>query len=354
MNLAAVADPALLSAASALPPHYVGQEELLAALRARWSGHHFNLDRLDQLHRAVGVEGRHLALPLADYEGLDSFAKANRAWVEVASALGEKAARLALDRAGLGPGDVDRIFFVSTTGIATPSVDALLTNRLGLRDDVKRTPIFGLGCAAGVAGVARAADVLRAFPGEVALLVSVELCSLTLQRDDFSIANAIATGLFGDGAAAAVIAGADRGSGPRIERTRSVFYPNTEDVMGWNVVEGGLRIVLSAQIPSLVRERIGGDVDAFLRSSGVSRTDVRQWICHPGGPKVLEALAETLGLTRDALARTWRTLEKVGNLSSASVLFVLEQTLEGAASGDTGLMLAMGPGFSTELVLLRW
>ncbi len=347
--------PTLLAAGSALPPHYVAQEEVSALLSERWAQTHFNVNRLRQLHRAVRVEGRHLALPLAAYEELDTFAKANRAWIRSATELGERAAIDALLKADLSPRDVDRLFFVSTTGIATPSIDALLMNRIDLRADVKRTPIFGLGCAAGVAGIARAADTLRGAPDEVALLISVELCSLTMQRDDRSVANAIATGLFGDGAAAAVLGGGGRRrSGPSIVATRSIFYRDTESVMGWDLVDGGLRIMLSAAIPDLVRSRLGADVDAFLADHHVGRSDVRHWICHPGGPKVLEAMEQTLDLPRTSLARTWRTLEKVGNLSSASVLLVLAEAMEEASPGDLGLLLAMGPGFGTELALLRW
>jgi len=347
-------DPTLLAAASALPPHYVAQGDLTAFLRDRWEGRVFNPDHLTHLHRATQVRGRHLALPLDAYEGLASFADANRAWVEVASTLGERAARLALERAGVEPADVDRIFFVSTTGIATPSVDAILTNRLGLPARVKRTPIFGLGCAAGAAGVARAADVLRGAPEEVALVVSVELCSLTFQRDDVSVANAIATGLFGDGAGAAVLGGTARGQGPSVVATRSVFYPHTENVMGWSVEESGLRIVLSARIPDLARERIGADVDAFLSANGLRREDVTRWICHPGGPKVLEALSQALQLPDAALDPSREALARAGNLSSASILLVLEQAMAEAAPGEIGLLLAMGPGFCCELVLLRW
>jgi len=351
-----VPHPGILAVGQALPPHYATQEELIAALRKLWAKEHFNLARLEGLHRSVRVGGRHLALPLDAYEGIRSFAAANRAWTECAVALGAEAIERALDRAGLAPRDVDHVLFTTVTGIAAPSIDARLVNRLGLRSDVKRTPMFGLGCAAGAAGIARAADVLRGGPDEVALLLSVELCSLTLQRDDHSIPNVIASGLFGDGAAAVVLGGAARARSPRVVATQSVFYPDTEWVMGWNVVDSGFQVVLSARVPELVRERVGPDVDRFLGAHGLARADVAEWICHPGGPKVLEAFAEALALPHETFARTWRSLESVGNLSSASVLFVLGDTLAStrAAAGDYGLLLAMGPGFGAELVLLQW
>jgi alkylresorcinol/alkylpyrone synthase len=224
-----------------LPPHRVEQEELIAALRGLWAAKHFNVERLEELHRAVKVSARHLALPLSEYARLDTFQKSNDAWIAAAQDLGEAALRTALDRAGLVPDEVDHLVFVTVTGIATPSLDARLVNRLRMKRTVKRTPIFGLGCVAGAAGLARAADDLRAAPGEVAVLLSVELCSLTLQREDVSVANIISSGLFGDGAAAVVLAGgARRAQGPRVAATRSVFYPDTERVMGWDVVDSGL------------------------------------------------------------------------------------------------------------------
>ena len=350
-------EPHILSAAAALPENYVDQETLLAAFRAHWGRKHFNLDRLEQLHRSVRVGGRHLALPLGRYAELASFAERNDAWIAAAVELGEKALEQALLRADLRPADVDHLYFVTVTGVSTPSIDARLVNRMGLRDDLKRVPLFGLGCVAGAAGLARASDAVRAFPGQVAALVAVELCSLTLQREDLSVANIIASGLFGDGAAAVLIGGGDRPArGPRILATRSVFYPGTERVMGWDVVDSGFKVVLSPQVPQLVRERVRGDVDAFLGAHGVSRAAVRHWICHTGGPRVLEAFEEALELPREALRRTWDSLQEVGNLSSASVLFVLRDLLDSAEArpGDLGLLIAMGPGFCSELVLLRW
>jgi len=376
-------NPRILSTGRALPPHFADQETLLEAFRALWSERHFNLARLEQLHRSVRVGGRHLALPLADYPALTTFAQRNEAWTRVAVDVGEAALRSALDRAGLAPEAIDQIFFVTVTGIATPSIDARLVNRMGLRPDVKRTPIFGLGCVAGAAGIARASDSLRGFPDGISALVAVELCSLTLQREDISIANIIASGLFGDGAAAVLLAGDERAEklaasapsdgaprapgrtgsglarsprGPAIVATRSVFYPDTERTMGWDVVEGGFKVVLSPQVPELVRARIGGDVDSFLASQDLARKDIQHWVCHSGGPKVLEAFEAALDLPKAALARSWASLQSVGNLSSASVLFVLDDLLHSnqPRPGEVGLLLAMGPGFCSELVLLRW
>ena len=344
---------------TALPSNWVDQETLISVFREQWAREHFNVERIEELHRSVQVGGRYLALPLEQYLPLKRFSERNDAFNQVSLEMGELAIRRALDGAGLQPRDVDHLFFVTVTGIATPSLDARLMNRLGLRPDVKRTPIFGLGCVAGAAGTARASDVLRAFPDQVAVLLSVELCSLTLQREDVSIANVIASGLFGDGAAAMVLSGADRppaGAAPRVLATRSVFYPDTERIMGWDVVEGGFKVVLSAKVPSLVTEHVRADVDAFLESQGLRRADIRHWIAHTGGPKVLQSFESALQLPPEALRRSWDSLRRTGNLSSASVLFVLSELLAAneARPGDLGMLMAMGPGFCAELVLLRW
>jgi alkylresorcinol/alkylpyrone synthase len=353
--------PTIRAVGRALPKHYADQETLIAAFRDAWAGAHFNVDRLEDLHRAVQVSGRYLAVPIERYKELTSFASRNEAWTEVAVDLGEEAVRDALERAGLEPRDVGHLFFVTTTGIATPSIDARLANRLRLRPDVRRTPIFGLGCAGGAAGIARASDYLRAFPDRVAVTLSVELCSLTLQRDDFSIPNIISSGLFGDGAAAVVLTGgaheASRpGAGPRVTATGSVFYLDTERVMGWDIVDTGFKVVLSAKVPDVVHAHVRRDVDVFLAAQGLERAGIRHWIAHTGGPKVLKAFEETLELPEGALARSWKSLRETGNLSSAAVLFVLGELLDSgeASSGDHGLLMSMGPGFFSELVLLQW
>jgi alkylresorcinol/alkylpyrone synthase len=349
--------PRLRTVARGVPQHYASQDQLIAAFRDHWAKEHFNLERLEQLHRAVGVEGRHLALPLNEYLGLKTFAARNDAWIKVAVELGEHTVRDALAKADLKPTDIDAFFFVTVTGLATPSIDARLINRLKMREDIKRTPIFGLGCVAGAAGTARVADYLRAFPTHHALLLSVELCSLTLQREDLSIPNIISSGLFGDGSAALIMSGADAPArGPKVIATRSVFYPDTERTMGWDFVDGGFKVVLSAKVPDLVTAHIRQNVDAFLQAQALDRSKVKHWVAHTGGPKVLQAFESALELPKDALARSWKSLRDVGNLSSASVLHVLCELLDSGEPrpGDLGVLMAMGPGFCAELVLLQW
>jgi alkylresorcinol/alkylpyrone synthase len=346
----------IASVAHAFPAHYYRQEELLAALEARWGSQFFNPQRLERLHRNVMVGGRHLALPIENYADLTTWGRANDAWIRVAEKIGGAAILGALDKAGLQVGDVDTLYTTTVTGVATPSLDARLVNRIGLSTNLKRIPMFGLGCLAGAAGVARAADYVRGYPDQVAVLLSVELCSLTVQAEDLSIPNLIATGLFGDGAAAVVVVGEDRPeAGPRVIASRSIFYPNTERVMGWDISERGFSIVLSAEVPEMVSEHLVGDVDAFLAEHSLRREDIARWIAHPGGPKVLRAMEESLELPDGALDLTWRSLREVGNLSSTSVLLVLEEVLaEPPPPGSFGLMTAMGPGFCSELVLLEF
>uniref|UniRef100_A0AAU2W1C5 Type III polyketide synthase n=1 Tax=Streptomyces sp. NBC_00008 TaxID=2903610 RepID=A0AAU2W1C5_9ACTN len=313
---------------------------------------------LDRLHENARVRTRNMVLPLERYAELDGFGGANDVFIGAAVDMGADALRGALRAAGLRPGDVDLLMFTSVTGVAAPSVDARLVGRLGLRPDVKRLPVFGLGCVAGAAGVARLHDYLLGHPDDVAVLLSVELCSLTFQRHDASTANLVATALFGDGASAVVALGAGRasGTGPQVVATRSRMYPDTEHVMGWDIRSSGFKVLLDPAVPDVVRRYLADDVGDFLAEHGLKPKDVAHWVCHPGGPKVLEAVSEVLSLPDGALDVTWRSLAEVGNLSSSSVLHVLRDTLEQRRPepGSPGLLMAMGPGFCCELVLLRW
>jgi len=312
---------------------------------------------LARLHRNVTVEGRHLALPPEKYYELPTWGKANDVWIQVAQELGEQALCRALHHAGIDAKQLGALIFVSVTGISSPSIDAILINRMKLPVNIRRVPVFGLGCVAGAAGIARAADYVKAYPGQAAALVSVELCSLTIQRDDLSVANLISSGLFADGSAAVIVTGSEMEStGPEILATRSIFYPQTEEMMGWKITEKGFRITLSPEVPVLIRENLGHDMDAFLADQGLKRADIKSWVLHTGGPKVLEATAEALDLHNGQLDASWDCLKKVGNLSSASVLVVLEDVMRNRRPepGTLGILAAMGPGFCSELLLLRW
>jgi len=351
----------ILSVRGALPEHRYPQSQITDAFAKVIAKGRLDEALMRRFHAHSGVEHRNLAMPLEEYGRIDDFGRSNDRFIEVAVELGSQALADALKAAGLTPADVDMVACATVTGLAVPSLEARIAGVLGLRPDVKRMPLVGLGCVAGAAGLARVHDYLVGHPDDVAVLISVELCSLTVQRDDVSVPNLVASGLFGDGAAAVVATGsrrADTTSGPapvRVVGSRSHLYPDSERTMGWDVTSGGLRIVLDAEVPTLIRRYLGEDVDGFLADTGLSRGDVEWWVAHPGGPKVLEAIEDSLELPRSAVEMTWNSLARIGNLSSASVLHAFEDTLRERPprSGSYGMLMAMGPGFCSELVLLR-
>ncbi|HZS56890.1 MAG TPA: 3-oxoacyl-[acyl-carrier-protein] synthase III C-terminal domain-containing protein [Bryobacteraceae bacterium] len=347
----------IAAASTALPRHYYPQRTLINAFKKHWGRRLDRFDVLERLHAATKVDGRYLAMPIEGYP-LANWGEANNRWIEVSLELGEQAICRVLQQSGVTADQIGAFFFVSITGIASPSIEARLMNRMRLSPRMKRIPIFGLGCVAGAAGIARAADYVKGFPDQAALLLSVELCSLTIQQDDLSTANLISSGLFGDGAAAVMVTGAEvaAAEGPTVVATRSIFYPETEYVMGWDISHTGFRIVLSRDVPDVVEKNLGRDVDEFLDDHQLSRCDVESWVIHTGGPKVLEATEAALGLKAGELEVSWQCLRRTGNLSSASVLFVLEQVMKTKRprAGSWGILAAMGPAFCSELILLKW
>ena len=343
----------IAAVAPVLPAFAYSQSEITAVLAPLISAAPGKRAVLERMHAASGIGTRHTALPIERYQDLGSFRESNDLFIQCATDLAEQALRTALADCGLEPPDVDFVMFTSVTGISAPSVDALLVQRLGLRSDVKRLPSFGLGCVGGAAGLARVNDYLAGHPGEVGVLISVELCSLTLQRDDETIANFVATGLFGDGAAAVVLVGDEREEPViRIVDTPSSFYPDSTEVIGWNVGGTGFEIVLTAGVAGVIERHFPSEVAAFLGDHGLSIQDVSTWVAHPGGPRVLEAFTNSLGVEPDSFALSWASLDRVGNLSSSAVLHVLADTIASGASGP-GLLFALGPGVSAEFVLLE-
>ena len=318
---------------------------------------------LGRLHANAEVTTRHSVLPIGEYaDGTDAAAAlADDRYIEEATALGERAVRSALASAGLEPSMLDLLVVTSVTGVAVPSLDARLIPRLGLRPDIKRLPVFGLGCVAGASGLARLHDYLLAWPGHAAALLSVELCTLTWPTTAVTTADLVASALFGDGAAAVVAAGSARHAPPvarlpQVVATKSEVYPDSMDALGWRLDTGGFRIVLTADLADVVEARLNGSVTAFLGEHGLTVDDISRWICHPGGPKVLHAAQRALKLPDSALVASRRSLAEAGNMSSVSVLHILELTADSdpPAPGSFGLMIGLGPGVSAELLLLRW
>ncbi|WP_147915425.1 type III polyketide synthase [Ruania zhangjianzhongii] len=351
--------PHLLAVGGALPGPPHAQQEVTAAIGPLLTDDRHRLDALHRLHAASGVMSRHLALPLEEYRDLTSFGRANDLFLREGRLLAEEVTRAALAGAGLPPDAVDFLLFTSVTGISAPSIDAGLVSSVGLRPDVRRMPSFGLGCAGGAAGIARVHDYLLGHPDQVGMLVSVELCSLTFQAGDDSTANLVASGLFGDGAAAVVLVGDEhpraRGADLDVLGTRSGLYPGTADQLGWHVRDSGFEIMLAAGLPETISTHLAADVGALLAEHGLTPADVATWVVHAGGPRIFDAVSDALGLPEDALAVSRESLTAVGNLSSASVLHVLADTLRRGdpAAGGYLVVMAFGPGVSAELVLLQ-
>ena len=354
--------PRILAVRSALPDNRYLQAECTRAFATR--GQMTPAERLflDRVHAAAEVETRHTALPIADYGQLQGAGAINDRYIDEATALGERALRRALDAAGLAAADLDLLIVTSVTGVAVPSLDARLIPRLGLRRDIRRLPIFGLGCVAGAAALGRLHDYLLGWPGQTAALLAVELCSLNWPTTGITAADMVASGLFGDGAVALIARGgqADPAGapvpGPQVIASRSAVYPDSGDALGWRLGTDCFRIVLRTELPAVVERGLADTVTGFLAEHDLTIDDIASWICHPGGPKVIDAVQRSLKLPDRAVAASRRSLAEVGNMSSASVLHILEMIgdTERPPAGSPGLMIGLGPGVSAELVLLRW
>lgn len=344
---------------SAFPIHRHRQDELAEMTARLCDTDAAQKALIDRLYANAGVETRHTVLPLDDYGKLEGLGPTNDLYIEHATDLGEQAVRAALDAGGVAADEVDLLIATSVTGVAVPSLDARLIARLGLRPTVKRIPLFGLGCVAGAAGLARLHDYLLAWPKQTAVLLSVELCSFSIPFTRPATADLVVSALFGDGAAALVARGGRcrTAAGPQVVATHSEVCPDSVGALGWRLGSEGFRIVLSTGLPDVVARRLGGCVGGFLAAHGLAVEDMRAWICHPGGPNVIDAAQRSLALPDAAMAASRRSLAQVGNLSSASVLHILQDVMaaeDGPPPGSHGLLIGLGPGVSIELVLLRW
>lgn len=339
--------PRLSAVATALPRHCVEQAAAMALAR-----HLFGplVDRLGAIHANAGIERRWSCVPAEWYRARHGWRERSTLFVEHALALAEQALVRCLDKAGMQPDQIDCLVAVSTTGICTPSLDALLMDRLGLRPDVMRLPIFGLGCAGGVLGMARAAALARAMPGRNIALVVVELCGLTFRPQECSPANVVATALFGDGAAAALMS--TEANGPALTAWGEHTWPGTQDVMGWRIEEDGFGVVFSRDIPPLVERHFRPALELWLSRVGLTRTDLDGFVCHPGGAKVVVALEQALALPAGTLALERAVLRDFGNMSAATILFVLERRLATPLPHRI-LLTALGPGFTAGFLTLE-
>jgi alkylresorcinol/alkylpyrone synthase len=356
--------PALVAVETAFPKNYYTQEQIIEALKDIWKEKVKNTKRLQSIQENVLVGGRHLSMPLEDYFKGKTFGERNHHFIQTAVDLFEKAASQILKKYNLNPKDISSLWSNTVTGFAIPSLEARLMNRLAFPQNTKRVPLLGLGCMAGVAGINRVTDYLKAYPHEAVLFLSVELCSLTFQVEDISVANLVSTGLFGDGAAAVLMVGDEHPlahSAPlQVLSSESVFFPDSEDVMGWDVGESGLKIILNKNVPDVTENQLAGPLKNFLKTHNLQLADLQNVLAHPGGPKVLMAMEKILDLPQKGLTHSWDSLNERGNMSSVSVLDIFQRHLKEyesqnrQAKGKMALSLAMGPAFSAEIGLLRW
>lgn len=346
----------LISAVNSYPQSTISQAEIKKFLKKRWPE---QAAFIEQFMDSTTVQKRHFTLPIEHYQDLGDMGKRNKIWKDEALHLQKENIKKILAETKIDIADIGLIASATTTGLAVPSLEALIMNHFPFSSDTKRLPLFGLGCLAGVAGINRVNDYLEGYPSSAAILMVTELCSLTFQFEDKRIANIIGASLFGDGSGAVLLVGKDHPMAKlanfEILATGSTFYPNTERLMGWDIIKDGFQINLSTDIPALVREHVGKNIDDFLRKNKMARDGVNYYIAHPGGPKVLDALCETMGLNKDKLSLSWESLSNYGNTSAASVINVLEQTIRtnNITSNSLGIMMAMGPAFSLELNLVR-
>ena len=340
----------LLSLATAVPPYVVGQADAKELGRQAF-GRKALFDRLSGVFDNAGIAKRHIVAPLEWYAEKHGWRERNAVYLEAAEALFIEAARAAIQRAGLTPDQIDGIVTVSTTGIATPSLEARAFAAMGFRSDVRRVPVFGLGCAGGVNGLSIAARLAAADPGTHWLFVTVETCSISIRLDSDDPAAVVATALFGDGAAAAVVT-SGRHSLCRITGSAEKIWPDTLRIMGWDVEDPGLAVVFDRAIPPFIKEELAQAVDEMCASLGISRDDIDRLCCHPGGVKVIDAIESALGLNQGELNLEREVLRDYGNMSAPTVLFVLERLLQRGLP-DKVLMTAFGPGFTCAGLLLE-
>ena len=348
--------PRIIAATHAFPPYAVSQQEVKKTVSRFFAGAVTDLDRLLTIFDNSRIEQRHFMMPPEWYLQSRSLLERTHVYQENGLALIEEAAKACLATADCYPEMIDQVIFVSSTGHATPTLDAHLINRLRMRPNTSRLPIWGLGCAAGAVGLSRANDYCRAYPGRRVLLVALECCSLTFMAGDITKKNLIATSLFADGAAAVLVGGDEiEADGPLILASHSHLFPDSYRIMGWDFQDEGMQLVLSPKLPLIVRQELPVLVNTFLSEHCISRPEIIHFVTHPGGARVVDAYRDSLHLSAEELRQTEEVLRSCGNMSSVSVLVVLEKWLAsgGMATAGHGLLSAFGPGFSAELLLFK-
>lgn len=339
-------------------PYRVNQEEIVDVVRNLFGDHYDDIERLLRVFGNGQIESRYFAAPLDWFEGEHGLEEKNNLYIEEAVRMGSRAVNRCLEEAGVDKGEIDAFIFVSSSGMATPTIDARIMNVLGMPSHIKRMPLWGLGCAGGASGLSRAHDYCRAFPEAKVLVLCLELCSLTFQRSDTSKSNLIGTSLFADGAACALVTG-EKAMSPEagflIRDTQSTLMTDSEDVMGWDVKNEGLHVVFSRDIPQIIEKWLKPNVDMFLDKLEKAPGDITHFVAHPGGKKVLKAYEKSLGISSEKTDVSRNVLASFGNMSSPTVLYVLKEFMEKQpALGEEGLLTALGPGFSSEMLWIEW
>lgn len=339
-------------------PYYVDQKEIVGVVRSLFGGHYDDIERLLRVFGNGQIEGRYFAAPLDWFEEEHGLEEKNQRYVEEAVRMGSRAVARCLEESGIMKEEIDAFIFVSSSGMSTPTIDARIMNELRMPPHIKRIPLWGLGCAGGASGISRAHDYCRAYPEAKVLVLCIELCSLTFQRSDTSKSNLIGTSLFADGAACALVTGEQvqaPGSGFFIRETQSTLMQDSEDVMGWDVKDEGLHVVFSRDIPKIIEKWLKPNVDLFLEKLGKTSADIIHFVAHPGGKKVLSAYEKSLGISNEKTDISRNVLANYGNMSSPTVLYVLKEFMEKRPKlGEEGLLTALGPGFSSEMLWLEW
>lgn len=355
MSIDASHSAALLSVGHAVPPHRLLQSDAAAAARRIFAHRYAAFERMAPVFETSGIRTRYTVKPIDWYFSDLGWPERNAAYLAGAQDLFVEAASRALVNAGCEARDVDTVVTISSTGIATPSLEARVAGRMGFRPDVERVPVFGLGCAGGVSGLAIADRLARARPGSTVLLVAIEICTAAFRMDQLTSANMVATALFGDGAAACVVRTGETGPNARglarIEGAGEHLWPDSLDIMGWKVDPTGFGVIFDRAIPPFAEEHVGAAVDGILARIGVERASVDRFTCHPGGAKVITALEATLRLGQGALDHERAVLEEYGNMSAPTVLFVLDRLAKQGLPRRT-VLTALGPGFTCSCLSL--